>query len=103
MASSTQALYAIGCLQEVTESGAEVFTTLLAAGTPLPARRHHTFGGAGTAASVSIDLYQRCVTQPPEKLARVTKPALLDVRLSSEASSYFNHRRKDQCGLVPPH
>lgn len=65
----------IQCLQEVDESGVEVFTTLLPSGTPLPARRHHTLGGVGTASSVSIDVYQRFVTQPPEKLAKVRKYA----------------------------
>lgn len=61
----------IHCLQEVDESGAEVFTTLLPSGTPLPARRHHILGGVGAASAVSIDVYQRFVTQPPEKLAKV--------------------------------
>lgn len=77
----SNALFAFGqreqiqCLQEVDESGVEVFTTLLSAGTPLPARRHHTLGGVETASSVSIDVYQRFVTQPPEKLAKVRKSA----------------------------
>lgn len=67
----------IQCLQEVDESGVEVFTTLLPSGTPLPARRHHTLGGVGTASSVFIDIYQRFVTQPPEKLAKVRDSASL--------------------------
>lgn len=77
----SNALFAFGqreqiqCLQEVDESGVEVFTTLLPSGTPLPARRHHILGGVGTASSVSIDVYQRFVTQPPEKLAKVRKSA----------------------------
>lgn len=66
----------IGCLQEVDESGAEVFTTLLPSGTPLPARRHHVLTGQGTLSSVSIDVYQRWVLRPPEKLAKVRNSVL---------------------------
>lgn len=58
------------------EFGAEVFTTLLPSGTPLPARRQHVLGGQGTLSSVSIDVYQRSVPQPPEKLTKVLKCVL---------------------------
>lgn len=55
------------------ESGAEVFTTLLPSGTPLPARRHHVLSGRGTLSSLSVDVYQRSLPRPPEKLAKVGK------------------------------
>lgn len=66
----------VQCLQEVDESGAEVFTTLLPSGTPLPARRHHVLSGQGTLSSVSIDVFQRWVSQPPEELAKVQNSVL---------------------------
>lgn len=60
-----------GCFQEVDESGAEVFTVLLPSGTPLPARRHHILSGGGKLSSFSLEIYQRFVTDQPEKLAKV--------------------------------
>lgn len=60
-------------LQEVDESGAEVFTVLLPSGTPLPARRHHILSGEGKLSSLCLDIYQRFVTKQPEKLAKVWK------------------------------
>lgn len=71
----------IQCLQEMDESGAEVFTTLLPCGTPLPARRHHVLGGVGAASSLSVNVYQRFVTQPPEKLAKVMKSIFISIHL----------------------
>lgn len=58
-------------LQEVDESGAEVFTVLLPSGTPLPARRHHVLSGGGELSSFCLEIYQKCVTEQPEKLAKV--------------------------------
>uniref|UniRef100_A0A674P6C0 Heat shock 70 kDa protein 14 n=1 Tax=Takifugu rubripes TaxID=31033 RepID=A0A674P6C0_TAKRU len=69
-------------VKEVDESGAEVFTTLLPSGTPLPARRHHILTGQGTLSSVSIDVYQRWVSRPPEKLAKVRNSVLLHMNAS---------------------
>ncbi|XP_029681129.1 heat shock 70 kDa protein 14 [Takifugu rubripes] len=71
-------------VKEVDESGAEVFTTLLPSGTPLPARRHHILTGQGTLSSVSIDVYQRWVSRPPEKLAKIV---LRDLQLKEEKHS----------------
>lgn len=59
--------------QEVDESGAEVFTVLLPSGTPLPARRHHILSGEGNLSSLCLEIYQRFVTEQPEKLAKVQK------------------------------
>ena len=58
-------------LQEVDESGAEVFTVLLPSGTPLPARRHHVLSGGGELSSFCLEIYQKFVTEQPEKLAKV--------------------------------
>ena len=60
-------------LQEVDESGTEVFTVLLPSGTPLPARRHHILSGAGKLSSLCLDIYQRFLKDEPEKLAKVQK------------------------------
>uniref|UniRef100_A0A7N8X360 Heat shock protein 14 n=1 Tax=Mastacembelus armatus TaxID=205130 RepID=A0A7N8X360_9TELE len=60
-------------VKEVDESGTEVFTVVLPSGTPLPARRHHTMNGAGKLSSLCLELYQRFVTEQPEKLAKVKK------------------------------
>lgn len=60
-------------LQEVDESGAEVFTVLLPSGTPLPARRHHILSGEGKLPSLCLEIYQKFVTEQPEKLAKVWK------------------------------
>ncbi|CAL8242350.1 unnamed protein product [Merluccius merluccius] len=57
-------------VKELDESGAEVFNVLLPAGTPLPARRHHTLLGPGQLSSLCLELYQR-LTQQPQKLARI--------------------------------
>ncbi|XP_041636878.1 heat shock 70 kDa protein 14 [Cheilinus undulatus] len=58
-------------LKEVDESGAEVFTVLLPSGTPLPARRHHLLRGGATLSSLCVAIYQRLVSEPPEKLAQI--------------------------------
>uniref|UniRef100_A0A7N8Y223 Heat shock protein 14 n=1 Tax=Mastacembelus armatus TaxID=205130 RepID=A0A7N8Y223_9TELE len=58
-------------VKEVDESGTEVFTVVLPSGTPLPARRHHTMNGAGKLSSLCLELYQRFVTEQPEKLAKI--------------------------------
>ncbi|XP_037616651.1 heat shock 70 kDa protein 14 [Sebastes umbrosus] len=58
-------------VKEVDESGAEVFTVLLPSGTPLPARRHHVLSGGGELSSLCLEIYQRCVTEEPEKLAKI--------------------------------
>lgn len=63
-------------MQEVDESGAEVFTTLLPSGTPLPARRHHVLSGQGALSSLSVDVYQRWVSRPPQELAKVQNSVL---------------------------
>lgn len=60
-------------LQELDESGAEVFTLLLPSGTPLPARRHCILSGDGKLSSVRLDIYQRFVSEQPEQLAKVRK------------------------------
>lgn len=60
-------------LQELDESGAEVFTLLLPSGTPLPARRHCILNGDGKLSSVRLDIYQRFVSEQPEQLAKVWK------------------------------
>lgn len=64
-------------LQEVNESGAEVFTVLLPLGTPLPARRHHILSGEGKQSSLCLEIYQKFVTEQPEKLAKVWELKLL--------------------------
>uniref|UniRef100_A0A4W6EMP2 Heat shock protein 14 n=1 Tax=Lates calcarifer TaxID=8187 RepID=A0A4W6EMP2_LATCA len=56
---------------EVDESGAEVFTVLLPSGTPLPARRHHILSGGGKLSSLCLEIYQRLVSEQPEKLAKI--------------------------------
>uniref|UniRef100_A0A3B4XY95 Heat shock protein 14 n=1 Tax=Seriola lalandi dorsalis TaxID=1841481 RepID=A0A3B4XY95_SERLL len=58
-------------VKEVDESGAEVFTVLLPSGTPLPARRHHILSGGGKLSSLCLEIYQRMVTEQPEKLAKL--------------------------------
>ncbi|XP_023265530.1 heat shock 70 kDa protein 14 [Seriola lalandi dorsalis] len=58
-------------VKEVDESGAEVFTVLLPSGTPLPARRHHILSGGGKLSSLCLEIYQRMVTEQPEKLAKI--------------------------------
>uniref|UniRef100_A0A8C3A553 Heat shock protein 14 n=1 Tax=Cyclopterus lumpus TaxID=8103 RepID=A0A8C3A553_CYCLU len=60
-------------VKEVDESGAEVFTVLLPSGTPLPARRQHVLSGGGELSSLCLEIYQRSVTEKPEKLAMVWK------------------------------
>lgn len=60
-------------LQEMDESGAEVFTVLLPSGTPLPARRHHIMSAEGKLSSLCVEIYQRFVAEQPEKLAKVQK------------------------------
>lgn len=59
------------CLQDVDEFGAEVFTVVLPSGTPLPARRHHIMSGAGNLSALCLEIYQKFVTEEPEKLAKV--------------------------------
>ncbi|KAM3587493.1 uncharacterized protein V6R79_006814 [Siganus canaliculatus] len=58
-------------VKEVDESGAEMFTVLLPSGTPLPARRHRVLRAGGNLSSLSLDIYQRCVKEEPEKLAKI--------------------------------
>lgn len=60
-------------LQEVDESGGEVFTVVLPSGTPLPARRHHMLSGDGNLSSLCVEIYQRFFTEQPKKLAKVQK------------------------------
>ncbi len=69
-------------LQEVDESGAEVFTVLLPSGIPLPARRHHILSGGGKLTPLRLEIYQRFVKEQPEKLAKV-KALALDLVLNS--------------------
>ncbi|XP_029016937.1 heat shock 70 kDa protein 14 isoform X3 [Betta splendens] len=68
-------------VKEVDESGAEMFTVLLPSGTPLPARKHHTMTGAGKLSSVCLEIYQGCVMEHPEKLAKII---LRDLQPSEE-------------------
>uniref|UniRef100_G3Q6K3 Heat shock 70 kDa protein 14 n=1 Tax=Gasterosteus aculeatus aculeatus TaxID=481459 RepID=G3Q6K3_GASAC len=58
-------------VKEVDESGAEAFTILFPSGTPLPARRHHVLSAQGGLSSLCLEIYQRFVTEQPEKLAKV--------------------------------
>uniref|UniRef100_A0A672H5N9 Heat shock 70 kDa protein 14 n=1 Tax=Salarias fasciatus TaxID=181472 RepID=A0A672H5N9_SALFA len=58
-------------VKEVDESGAELFTVLLPSGTPLPARRHHVLSGPGHSSSLCLEIYQRFVSEHPEKLSKV--------------------------------
>ncbi|XP_047431392.1 heat shock 70 kDa protein 14 [Mugil cephalus] len=58
-------------LKEVDESGAEIFTVLLPSGTPLPARRHHILSGEGKVSSLCLEIYQRFVSEHPEKLSKI--------------------------------
>ncbi|CAB1443171.1 unnamed protein product [Pleuronectes platessa] len=58
-------------VKEVDESGAEQFTVLLPSGTPLPARRHHILSAGGKLSSLCLEIYQRLVTEQPEKLAKI--------------------------------
>lgn len=66
-------LLVVWLMQEVDESGAEMFTVVLPSGTPLPARKHHTLRGGGKLTSLCVEVYQRFVTEQPEKLAKVRK------------------------------
>lgn len=54
------------------ESGAEMFTVLLPVGTPLPAHRHHILRGDGKLSSLCLEIYQRFITEQPEKLSKVS-------------------------------
>ncbi|XP_029969359.1 heat shock 70 kDa protein 14 [Salarias fasciatus] len=58
-------------VKEVDESGAELFTVLLPSGTPLPARRHHVLSGPGHSSSLCLEIYQRFVSEHPEKLSKM--------------------------------
>uniref|UniRef100_A0A672YWX3 Heat shock 70 kDa protein 14 n=1 Tax=Sphaeramia orbicularis TaxID=375764 RepID=A0A672YWX3_9TELE len=58
-------------LKEVDECGATVFNVLLPSGTPLPARRHHVLSGGGDLSSLCLEIYQKCGTEEPEKLAKI--------------------------------
>ncbi|KAM4570376.1 heat shock 70 kDa protein 14 [Odontesthes bonariensis] len=58
-------------LKELDEYGAETFTVLLSSGTPLPARRHHLLCGEGKMSSLCLEIYQRFVTEQPEKLSKI--------------------------------
>uniref|UniRef100_A0AAQ4NRD5 Heat shock 70 kDa protein 14 n=1 Tax=Gasterosteus aculeatus aculeatus TaxID=481459 RepID=A0AAQ4NRD5_GASAC len=58
-------------VKEVDESGAEAFTILFPSGTPLPARRHHVLSAQGGLSSLCLEIYQRFVTEQPEKLAKI--------------------------------
>ncbi|KAM6895407.1 heat shock 70 kDa protein 14-like [Xenentodon cancila] len=58
-------------VKEVDESGAETFTVLLPAGTPLPARRHHVLCGGGQLSSLCLEIYQKLVMEQPEKLSQI--------------------------------
>ncbi|XP_072233314.1 heat shock 70 kDa protein 14 [Leuresthes tenuis] len=58
-------------LKELDEYGAETFTVLLPSGTPLPARRHHLLCGEGKLSSLCLEIYQRFVTEQPEKLSKI--------------------------------
>lgn len=60
-------------LQELDESGAEVFTLLLPSGTPLPARRHCVLSGDGKLSSVCMNIYQKLLSEQPQQLARVRR------------------------------
>uniref|UniRef100_A0A3P8PW45 Heat shock 70 kDa protein 14 n=1 Tax=Astatotilapia calliptera TaxID=8154 RepID=A0A3P8PW45_ASTCA len=59
-------------VKEVDESGAEMFTVLLPVGTPLPAHRHHILRGDGKLSSLCLEIYQRFITEQPEKLSKVS-------------------------------
>ncbi|XP_034019531.1 heat shock 70 kDa protein 14 [Thalassophryne amazonica] len=58
-------------VKEVDELGADVFTVLLPLGSPLPARRHHILRGGGELSSLCVELYQRVLTEQPERLAQI--------------------------------
>ncbi|XP_061570226.1 heat shock 70 kDa protein 14 [Cololabis saira] len=58
-------------LKEVDGSGAEAFTVLLPAGAPLPARRHHVLSGGGQLSSLRLEIYQKLVTEQPEKISQI--------------------------------
>uniref|UniRef100_A0A3B3X937 Heat shock 70 kDa protein 14 n=1 Tax=Poecilia mexicana TaxID=48701 RepID=A0A3B3X937_9TELE len=64
-------------LKEVDDSGAETFSVLLPVGTPLPARRHHTFSAEGRLSSLCLEVYQRVTTQQPQKLSKVIRVIVL--------------------------
>lgn len=57
-------------VKELDESGGELFKVLLPAGTPLPARRHHTLLAPGGGASLCLEIYQQAAQQP-QRLARI--------------------------------
>uniref|UniRef100_A0A672H5N5 Heat shock 70 kDa protein 14 n=1 Tax=Salarias fasciatus TaxID=181472 RepID=A0A672H5N5_SALFA len=61
-------------VKEVDESGAELFTVLLPSGTPLPARRHHVLSGPGHSSSLCLEIYQRFVSEHPEKYLHISTP-----------------------------
>ncbi|KAM4711467.1 heat shock 70 kDa protein 14 [Anableps anableps] len=71
-------------LKEVDESGTETFSVLLPVGTPLPARRHHTFSAEGKLSSLCLEIYQRVVAAQPEKLSKII---LRDLQPSEENHS----------------
>lgn len=50
-----------------------MFTLLLPVGTPLPAHRHHILRGDGKLPSLCLEIYQRFITEQPEKLSKVSK------------------------------
>ncbi|XP_035767462.1 heat shock 70 kDa protein 14 [Neolamprologus brichardi] len=58
-------------VKETDESGAEMFTLLLPVGTPLPAHRHHILRGDGKLSSLCLEIYQRFITEQPEKLSKI--------------------------------
>ncbi|XP_054911613.1 heat shock 70 kDa protein 14 isoform X2 [Poeciliopsis prolifica] len=58
-------------LKEVDESGAQTFSILLPVGTPLPARRHHTFSAEGRLSSLCLEVYQKIAMQQPQKLSKI--------------------------------
>uniref|UniRef100_A0A3Q2W3K5 Heat shock protein 14 n=1 Tax=Haplochromis burtoni TaxID=8153 RepID=A0A3Q2W3K5_HAPBU len=76
-------------VKEMDESGAEMFTVLLPVGTPLPAHRHHILRGDGKLSSLCLEIYQRFITEQPEKLSKVsTNRLLLPVCLLVQVTVY---------------
>uniref|UniRef100_A0A669C0M4 Heat shock protein 14 n=1 Tax=Oreochromis niloticus TaxID=8128 RepID=A0A669C0M4_ORENI len=71
-------------VKEMDESGAEMFTVLLPVGTPLPAHRHHILRGDGKLSSLCLEIYQRCITEQPEKLSKIV---FRDLQPTEEAHS----------------
>ncbi|KAI3367004.1 hypothetical protein L3Q82_009634 [Scortum barcoo] len=88
-------------VKEVDESGAEVFTVLLPSGTPLPARRHHVLSGEGKLSSVCLEIYQRFVTDQPEKLAKIVLKDLQPREENHDIDTVVTMKRypliQDQC------